>query len=387
MSDVWDLRGETAVVGAATAHLGEAPGYSHLEIMADAARSALADAGLHLADVDGLFAVSMHSVFPVLSFGEYLGIQPAVSDGTIVGGSSAVYQMLHAAMALHHGLCEVALIVYGSNQRTAAGKLHSPSGMEHLPHEKPYGLRAPIAGYAMAAARHMHDYGTTREQLAEVAVAARMWAAMNEEAFDRAPLTAEEVLGSRMVCDPLTVRDCCLVTDGGGAIVMTRADRARDLAKPPVYLLSCAGAQTHRQISMMPDLTTTSAAECGPRAFTMAGLRPDDVDVLQVYDAFTINAVILLEDLGFCPKGEGGRYVGDGRLRPGGALPFNTYGGGLSCTHPGMLGVFTTIETVRQLRGEAGERQVDGATIGLAHGNGGMFSHESTALLGTGAAL
>ena len=387
MSGTWDLRGKTAIVGAATAHLGEAPGYSHLEIMADAARGALADAGLTLADVDGLFAVSMHSVFPVLSFGEYLGIQPKFSDGTIVGGSSAVYQMLHAAMALHHGLCDVALIVYGSNQRTASGKLHSPSGAENLPYEKPYGLRAPIAGYAMSAARHMFEYGTTREQLAEVAVAARMWAAMNEEAFDRAPLTVEDVLGSRMVCDPLTVRDCCLVTDGGGAIVMTRADRAKDLAKTPVHLLSCAGGQTHRQISMMQDLTTTSAADCGPRAFAMAGLSPADVDVLEVYDAFTINAVILLEDLGFCPKGEGGRFVGDGKLRPGGGLPFNTYGGGLSCTHPGMLGIFTTIEAVRQLRGECGERQVDGATVGLAHGNGGMFAHESTALLGTAAAI
>ncbi|NQW10362.1 MAG: thiolase [Alphaproteobacteria bacterium] len=383
----WYLRGKAAIAGVATAHLGEAPGFSHMEIAATAARAALADAGLTLADVDGLFAVSMHAVFPALTYGEYLGIQPRFSEATIVGGSSAVVQMLHAAMALEHGLCDVALIVYGSNQRTASGRLHSPSGAENLPYEKPYALRSPIAGYAMSAARHMHDYGTTREQLAEVAVAARMWAAMNQEAFDRAPLTAEEVLASRMVCDPLTVRDCCLVTDGGGAIVMTRADRAKDLAKPPVHLLSCAGAHTHRQYSMMPDLTTTAAVDSGARAFAMAGLKPADVDVLQVYDAFTINAVMLLEDLGFCPKGEGGAYVGGGRLRPGGDLPFNTYGGGLSCTHPGMLGIFTTIEAVRQLRGECGARQVAGATIGLAHGNGGMFAHESTALLGTEAAL
>lgn len=383
----WDLRGKTAIVGAATAHLGEAHGFTHLDIMADASRGALADAGLTLADVDGLFAVSMHSVFPVLSFCEYLGIAPKVSDGTTVGGSSAVYQMLHAALCLQNGLCDVALIVYASNQRTASGKLHSPSSMEPLPHEKPYGLRAPIAGYALSAARHMHEYGTTREQLAEVAVAARMWASMNEEAFDRDPLTVEDVLASRMVCDPLTVRDCCLVTDGGGAIVMTRADRAKDLAKPPIHLLSCAGAQTHRQISMMPNLTVTSTVDCGARAFEMAGVTHADIDVLQVYDAFTINAVILLEDLGFCPKGEGGRFVGDGKLRPGGGLPFNTYGGGLSCVHPGMLGIFTTIETVHQLRGESGERQVEGATIGLAHGNGGMFSHEATAILSTGDAV
>ena len=246
----WDLYGKAAVVGVATAHLGEAPGYSHMEIAADAARAALTDAGLTLADVDGLFAVSMHSVFPALTYGEYLGIQPRFSEATIVGGSSAVLHMLHAAMALEHGLCDVALIVYGSNQRTASGRLHSPSGAENLPYEKPYGLRAPIAGYAMSAARHMHEYGTTREQLAEVAVAARMWAAMNDEAFDRCPLTAQEVLASRMVCDPLTVRDCCLVTDGGGAVVMTRTDRAKDLAKPPVHLLSCAGAFRARNLQL-----------------------------------------------------------------------------------------------------------------------------------------
>lgn len=378
----WDLRGKTAIVGAATAHLGEAPGRSHLEIAAAAARAALADAGLTLKDVDGLFAVSMHSVFPALSYGEYLGIQPRFSEATIVGGSSAVIQMLHAALALEHGLCDVALIVYGSNQRSASGKLHSPSGAENLPYEKPYRLRAPIAGYAMSAARHMHDYGTTREQLAEVAVAARMWAAMNPEAFHRDPLTVEDVLASRMVCDPLTVRDCCLVTDGGGAVVMTRTDRAKDLRRTPVHLLGCAGGHTHRQYSMMPSLTTTAAVQSGREAFAMAGLTPADVDVAQVYDAFTINAVMLLEDLGFCPKGEGGRFVGDGRLRPGGGLPFNTYGGGLSGTHPGMLGIFTTVEAVRQLRGEAERRQVADAELAFVHGDGGILSAHCSLVLG-----
>ena len=214
-----------------------------------------------------------------------------------------------------------------------------------------------------------------------------MWAAMNDEAFHRDPLSVEDVLASRMVCDPLSVRDCCLVTDGGGAVVMTRADRARDLARDPVYLLGCAGGHTHRQYSMRPSLTPTAAVQSGREAFAMAGLTPDDVDLVQLYDAFTINAVMLLEDLGCCEKGEGGAFVGDGRLRPGGDLPFNTYGGGLSCTHPGMLGIFTTVEAVRQLRRECGPRQVADATIALAHGNGGMFAHESTALLATAAAL
>lgn len=383
----WDLRGKTAIVGAATAHLGEAPGFSHMEIAADAARAALADAGLTLADVDGLFAVSMHAVFPALTYAEYLGIRPTFTESTTVGGSSAVLQMLHAALALENGLCDVALIVYGSNQRSAVGKLHSPSGMEHLPYERPYGFRSPIAGYAFSAARHMHEFGTTREQLAEVAVAARQWAAMNPEAFHRDPLTVDDVLGARMVCDPLTVRDCCLVTDGGGAVVMVRADRARDFPHKPAYLLGVGGGMTHRTITMMPDVTTTSAVESGERAFRMAGLTPADVDVVQVYDAFTINAIVLLEDLGFCPKGEGGRFISGGRIAPGGDLPFNTYGGGLSCTHPGMLGMFVLIEAVRQLQGICGERQVADVEIALAHGNGGMFSSEGTAVLGGGASV
>ena len=383
----WDLRGKVAIVGAETAHLGEAPGLSHLEIMAEASRRALAAAGLSLKDVDGLFAVSLHVSFPGLTFGEYLGIQPRFTDSTIVGGSSAVLQLLNAAMALHHGLCDVALITYGSNQRTASGRLQSPSTTEPMPYERPYEFRNPIAGYAMSAARHMHEFGTTREQLAEVAVAARQWAMMNEEAWDRDTLRIEDVINARMICDPLGLRDCCLVTDGGGAVVLTRADRAKDLVAKPAYVLGCAGSHTHRQYSLMPDLTTTAASVSAPTAFEMAGLSPSDVDVLQVYDAFTINGIMLLEDLGFCPKGEGGRFVEDGKLRPGGSLPFNTYGGGLSCTHPGMLGIFTIIEAVRQLQGSCGERQLDGVEVALAHGNGGTFSHQATSLLGTEATL
>jgi acetyl-CoA acetyltransferase len=239
-------------------------------------------------------------------------------------------------------------------------------------------MRFPISMYALAAARHMHQYGTTPEQLAEVAVAARAWAARNPAAFMREPLTVADVLASRMVASPLRVLDICLVTDGGGAVVVTGDDRVR----APVYLLGGGEATTHRHISAMPDLTITAAAESSSRAFAQAGLTPRDVDVVELYDAFTINTVLLLEDLGFCPKGEGGAFVADGNIAPGGSLPVNTNGGGLSYGHPGMYGIFTIIEAVRQLRGEAGARQQRSPQIALAHGNGGVLSSQVTAILG-----
>jgi acetyl-CoA acetyltransferase len=253
-----------------------------------------------------------------------------------------------------------------------------PQAFEH-----PYKPFNPPTSYALAAARHMHQYGTKREQLAQIAVAARKWAQLNPEAFTREPLTVEDVLKSRMISDPLTVRDCCLVTDGGGAYVLTRADRAKDLRKAPSYLLGVGAAHWHRQISSMPDLTVTAASESGQRACEMAGLGPQDVDVVELYDAFTINTLLFLEDLGFCGKGEGGDFVAGGRIAPGGELPVNTNGGGLSCVHPGMYGIFLLIEAVRQLRGEGGDRQVKGVEVALAHGNGGVLSSQITALLGT----
>ena len=335
--------------------------------------------------MDGLLSVSAYTTSPTLVLAEYLGIKPKFSDTNRIGGASFVSHLLPAALALNAGICNVALICYGSNQRTAYGKLKSMA--ELGPYEAPYRPRYPIAGYALAAARHMHQYGTTREQLAEVAVAARKWAQLNPEAFARDPLSVEQVLGSRMVCDPLTTRDCCLVTDGGGAVVMVRADRAKDFPQKPVYLLGVAAAHWHMQISSMPDLTVSAAAESGPRAFAMAGLAPKDVDVVQLYDAFTINTIMFLEDLGFCKKGEGGAFVSGGQIGPGGALPVNTNGGGLSCVHPGMYGIFTIIEATRQLRGSAGARQVKDAEVALCHGNGGVLSAQVSALLGTAATL
>jgi len=379
------LRGAAAIVGTGTAGFGEAPGRTHLELLAEAAHKALADAGIGLHEVDGVYTATSLNFSPALTVPEYLGIQPAIVDGTNVGGSSFLEHVISATMALQAGLCEVALICYGSNQRTANGRLTSMS--DPPPYEVAYKPRMPVAAYALAASRHIHQYGTTVEQLAEVAVAARGWAALNPDAFMREPLTIEEVRAARMVCDPFTVRDCCLVTDGAGALVMVASDRARSSARKPVYFLGGGFATTHRQISSMPDLTVTGAAQSGPRAFAMAGLAPRDVDVLELYDAFTINTILFLEDLGYCRKGDGGAFVSGGRIAPGGALPVNTNGGGLSCVHPGMYGIFTLIEGAAQLRGEGGRRQVKDAEIALCHGNGGTLSSQVTVLLGAAAAV
>ena len=379
------LGGRTAVVGIGTTGMGEAPGWSATELMAQAAGMAIADAGLTLRDIDGLFAATSTHAFPTLSVAEHLGLKPRFFDGTNVGGSSFEMHLLQAALALEAGLCDAALICYGSNQRTAGGRLVSMS--EPVWHETPYRPRHPITAYALATARHMHQFGTPREMLADVAVAARGWANLNPAAFARGPLSRADVLGARMVSDPLSARDCCLVTDGGAACVVVRADRARDLPQRPAYLLGAAGAQWHRSIAQMPDLTVTAASESGPRAFAMAGLAPGDVDLLMLYDAFTINTILFLEDLGYCPKGEGGRFVSDGRIAPGGALAVNTNGGGGSCVHPGFFGMFLIVEAVTQLRGAAGDRQLARCDVALCHGNGGTLASQVTALLGSQAAV
>jgi len=286
---------------------------------------------------------------------------------------------LDAAMALEAGLINVAVIAYGSNQRTAGG---FRSISEPMPFETVYGPRNPITSYALATSRYMHEFGATRESLANVAVSARKWAQLNPEAFERGDLSVDDVLSARMISDPLGKLDCCLVTDGGAAIVMTRADRAKDSPKTPIHLLGCAMEHHHRMISAMPELTVSAAAKSGPRAFEMAGLKPSDMDTVQLYDAFTINTILFLEDLGFCAKGEGKDFVMNGRIAPGGALAVNTNGGGLSCVHPGMYGLFVLIEAIRQARGECGDRQIDDAKLCLAHGNGGVLSSQVTSIWG-----
>jgi len=249
--------------------------------------------------------------------------------------------------------------------------------------EMPYGLRMPIGAYALAASRHMAVYGTTSEQLAQIAVDTRRWASMNPRARYQQPTTIDDVLASPVQASPLHRLDCCLVTDGAGAFVMTSAARARGLAKPPIYVLGAASSSDHSMITAMPDLTVTAGAISGPAAFKQAGITTADVDVLMSYDSFTITALLHLEDLGFCAKGEGGAFVEDGKLGPGGALPMNTNGGGLSYTHPGQYGMFLLVEATRQLRGESGERQLRDPQIAIAHGSGGVLSTMGTVVLGT----
>ncbi|WP_454731822.1 MULTISPECIES: thiolase [Cupriavidus] len=374
-------RGSAAIVGAAESDLGEVgSGYTPIDLMAQAVRRALDDCGLALSDVDGLFCATSQSRLSGLALAEYLGLPEAYVDSTSTGGSSFMLHLAHAQMAIAAGACKVAVIAYGSTQRSLGRK--NTSAAEPNPYESPFKPFMPPTAYALAAARHMHEFGTTREQLAEVAVAARQWALLNPVAWEKKPLTVEEVLGARMVSYPLTIRDCCLVTDGGGAIVVTSAERARGMRRPPVYVLGAGTVTTHHSISSMPDLTHSGARRAGEIAYAMAGLRPADVDVALVYDAFTINTILFMEDLGFCAKGEGGAFVSGGRIAPGGTFPVNTNGGGLSYCHPGMYGMFLLIEAVRQLRGECGARQAAGAEIALAHGNGGVLSSQNTVILG-----
>ena len=375
-------RGSAAIVGVAESDLGAvAKEMSPIDLMAQGIHRALADCGLQLRDVDGLLCATSQSRTSGLSLCEYLGISPAFIDTTILGGSSFMFHVAHAQAALQLGLCKLAVIAYGSTQRTV-GRRHA-SVREYNSYETPFRPFLPSTAYALAASRHMHQYGTSREQLAAVAVAAREWALLNPAAWEKKPLTMAEVLSARMVSYPFTVRDCCLITDGGGAIVMTTAERARSLKKPPVYILGCGQAITHANISSMPDLTVTGALQSGRAAYEMASLSPKDIDVVELYDAFTINTVLFLEDLGFCPKGEGGRFVEGGRIAPNGSLPVNTNGGGLSYCHPGMYGLFLLIEATRQLRRECGARQVADCDTAIAHGNGGVLSSQSTVILGT----
>jgi acetyl-CoA acetyltransferase len=379
-----ELRARTAVVGVAESDLGEVGAGRHaVELAAQAAVRALAEVELSAQDVDGLFGVVAGHSMPTLTLGEYLGIRPRYTDSTAIGGSSFVSHLHHAALALAVGACDVALIAYGSMARSDSGSGRLRVAAPEKPdYESAYRPRTPISAYALAAARHMFEFGTTREQLAEVAVAARAWARLNPAAFRREPLTVDEVMSRPMISTPFGSLDCCLVTDGGGAVVLVRAERAKDHPQRPVYLLGAGEAHYHLSITQMPDLTTTAAKDSAARAFAMAKLGPGSVDVVELYDAFTINPILFLEDIGFCAKGEGGAFVSGGRIAPGGDLPVNTNGGGLSYCHPGMYGIFTIIEAVRQVRGTAGERQVPRVQVAIAHGNGGQLSSQATAVLG-----
>ncbi|MBB5078923.1 acetyl-CoA acetyltransferase [Nonomuraea endophytica] len=372
-----------AVVGAAESDLG-VTGRSALELQAQAATRALADAGLALRDVDGLATAGVGR-FAATQVAEYLGLRPAWTDSTFAGGSAFEMYVARAVQAIGAGQCTTVLISYGSNQRGARTRALSGVHEGDVPqttHEAPYGPLYPISYYALAAQRYLHQYGRSRADLAQVAVAAREWALLNPRAHRHAagPLTVEQVLAAPMISTPLTAADCCLVTDGGAAIVLTALDRARHLPKVPITILGYGEATTTAGMSQAHDILDTGAAEAGRRAFAMAAVTPEDVDVAQVYDSFTITVLLTLEALGFCEPGAAGDLVKE--AGPGGAFPLNTTGGGLSYCHPGMFGLFLLVEAVRQLRGECGARQAPGAEVALAHGTGGILSTHATVLLG-----
>ncbi|MFJ9664420.1 thiolase C-terminal domain-containing protein [Streptomyces sp. NPDC101219] len=384
---------KAAVVGVALSDCGRLDGVTPYALHAQAARRALADAGLDRTHVDGFASAGLGVLAPV-EVAEYLGLRPSWVDSTSVGGATWEVMAAHAADAIAAGHARAVLLVYGSTARAdirsgrRTGTL-SFGGRGPLQFEAPYG-HTLVAKYAMAARRHMAEYGTTVEQLAEVAVQARANAALNPDALYRDPVTVDDVLSGPVIADPFTKLHCCLRSDGGAAVLLAAGDVVRDCRTDPVWVLGTGEHVSHAAMSEWPDFTVSPAAESGRRAFGRAGVRPDEMDLAEIYDAFTYMTLVTLEDLGFCRKGEGGAFVGDGRLRvAGGALPVNTDGGGLSAQHPGMRGLFLLVEAVRQLRGEGGARQVrrpDGSLprLAVASGTGGWFCSSGTVVLGRG---
>jgi acetyl-CoA acetyltransferase len=377
-----------ALAGVALAGVGPdaGAGASPYGLLADAARRAMAEAGLGPGDVDG-FASTALGMLPPVDVAEYLGLRPRWMDSTGVGGASWELMAGHAVAAIAAGEADVVLLAYGSTARSDLRAGLRSANLDWgargpLQWEAPYG-HTLISKYAMAARRHMHEYGTTLAQLAEVAVSARANAAGNPEAAFRDPITVDDVLGGRMIADPFTKLQCCIRSDGGAAAVLVAEDRVADIPTTPVWVLGAAEAGSHVSISQWPDFTAGPAAVAGPLAFARAGLTPADVDVCEIYDAFTYMLLVTLEDLGFCAKGEGGVFVEGGRLRLDGKLPTNTDGGGLSACHPGQRGLFLLVEAVHQLRGDAGPRQVPDARIACVSGTGGWFCSNGTMLLGT----
>jgi acetyl-CoA acetyltransferase len=381
-----DLARSVAIVGVAESdEIGIVPNKSALQHHAEAAHNALDDAGLSVRDVDGLFTAG----YSTLATGEYLGIRPRYTDSTSIGGSSFVVHVAHALAAINAGYCEVALVTHGQTGRSARVRADDGGGFDRAgspagEFEMPYGIIGPPAAYAMACSRYMHQYGEdrTRQALAEIAVATRKWAQRNPKALMREEMSFDDYHNSRWIAWPFHLLDCCLVTDAGAAVIVTSAERAHDLNKPPVWVLGAAEHHDHLMISQMPDLTVTPAHESGPRALDMAGVGLNDLDLTMIYDSFTYTVLITLESLGFCKPGEGPELVAKQRTAPGGAFPLNTSGGGLSYTHPGMYGIFLVVEAVRQLRGECGERQVDPCRLALVNGTGGYLSSTGTLVLG-----
>ena len=375
-----ELSNSVCVVGVDESDdLGTLPHKSQLALHLEAVHNAVHDAGLSISDIDGVFTAGVHS--PAL-LGEALGITPRYIDGTSVGGCSFIIMVGHALLALHHGLCDVAVVSHGQSGRSGIGVTGGRDTSLSGQFEIPYGFGGAPTYFGMITTRHMHEHGTTLEQWAQVAVSTRAWAGLNPKARFRDPMTVEDVLNSRPVCYPFNLLNICLVTDAGGAVVLTRADRAKDCAKPPVYVRGAGEATEHVMVTQMQNLTFSESTRLsGEKAFKMADVSHADFDHVMLYDAFTSGPPIMIESLGFCQPGEGVHFFDPGKSDPGGSLPINTNGGGLSYTHSGMYGIFPIIEATRQLRGECGERQVPDVKLSLVNGMGGMLSAAGTLVL------
>jgi acetyl-CoA acetyltransferase len=373
-----------AIVGAAeTAEIGTVA-LSALGLATDAARRALADCGLTAADVDGV-AVSGMNLYQAVLLAHSLGIEAGWVDATMVGGCSNVVQLRHAVGAIRSGQCDVVLIAHGESGRSHIGfPGYRPGGDSWSGQfELPYGTAGPMTILNLGALRFLHDRGLDASALAEVVVAQRGWAARNPRALRRDPITVTEVLDAPMVAYPFTRPMCCVSTDAGGAVVVTSAERARDLRRPPVHVIGTGEATGAPMASQMRDLTSSDAfRRSGAAAFASAGLTPADIDHVMLYDATALIPLMALEDLGFVPRGESGAFVAGGNTAVGGTLPLNTNGGGLNYTHSGMYGMYALQESVRQVRGEAAA-QVDGVRTSLAHAIGGMYQAAATAILAT----
>ncbi len=377
-----NLSKSAAIVGVAESdEIGRIENKSNLQLHAEAAYNALEDAGLSIKDVDGLMTAGTSTI----NLGEYLGIQPSFTDTTAVGGSSFIIHIAHAIAAINAGYCETVLVTHGEAGRSARSRAGGNASDPGPQYEIPYGFIGAPINYAMAACRYMHEYGEdrTRQAMAEIAVATRKWANMNPKAYMHdQPMSFDDYHDSRWISWPFHLFDCCLVTDAGGAYVVTTPERARDLKKKPVWILGAGEGHDHGILSQMPNLTSTWARNSGPAAMKMAGVTHDDIDLAMIYDSFTYTVLVTLESLGFCNPGEGPEFVANQRTAPGGDFALNTSGGGLSYTHSGMYGMFLVLEAVRQLRGETGERQLDSPKLSLVHGTGGSLSSTGTVILG-----
>lgn len=374
--------GEIAIVGAAeSTRIGTVPEMSQIMLHADAALNAMADAGLKPGDIDGVACVG-----PMMpqQIAHYLGITPKWVDGTGVGGCSFMLHVRHAAAAIHAGYAKTILITHGESGKSRINGTPRPPEPQSLQgqFEMPFGPMGPPTLFPIPVLRYMKTYGVTHEQMAQVAVVQREWAAKNPRAAFRDPITVEDVLNSKMIAYPFRLLQCCLVTDGGGALILTSADRAKDFPQKPVYILGSGESVETTMVSQMEDFTSSRAFRvAGPEAFRMSGIKHADVDHLMIYDAFAHLPMYGLEDLGFVKRGEAKDFIWEGHTRPGGKLPLNTNGGGLSYTHTGMYGMFALQESVRQVRGIA-PAQVPGVKISVCHGVGGMFSASGTVVMG-----